>query len=273
MALITLIRGGGDLASGVALRLYRAGLRLIITELPQPLMVRRSVSFAEAVYAGKCQVEGVVAVLVSDLEQALDIISADRIPVLVDPDACSLSELFTSQAPLVVVDARMTKLPSETVLTSASLVIGLGPGYVAGQNCHAVVETNRGHQLGRVIREGATEADTGVPDRVLTQGGSRVLRAPIEGIIQTLAQIGDHVKSGQAVAEINGTAILAPFDGVIRGLIHPGLSVWTGMKIGDVDPRDDPRFCYLVSDKALAVGGGVLESILSTSFLRPYLWD
>jgi xanthine dehydrogenase accessory factor len=273
MALITLIRGGGDLASGVALRLYRAGLRLIITELPQPLMVRRSVSFAEAVYEGKCQVEGIVAVLVSNLDQAFDIISEGCIPVLVDPDAGRLFELCTSQTPLVVVDARMTKLTSETIMTSVSLVIGLGPGYVAGLNCHVVVETNRGHQLGRVIREGATEADTGVPDTVLTQGGSRVLRAPVEGIIQTLAQIGDHVKSGQVVAEVNDTAVHAPFPGVIRGLIHPGLSVWTGLKIGDVDPRDDPRFCYLVSDKALAVGGGVLEAILSTSFLRTYLWD
>ena len=273
MSLITLIRGGGDLASGLALRLYRAGLRLIITELPQPLVVRRYVSFAEAVYAGKCQVEGVTAILASDLEQAFEIISTGQIPVLVDPDAGGLSTLRALQSPLVLVDARMTKLPLETSLTSASLVIGLGPGCVAGQNCHAVIETNRGHQLGRVIWEGATESDTGVPDTVLSQGRSRVLRAPGQGIIQTCFQIGDHVESGQLVAEVDGLSVIAPFSGVIRGLIHPGLPVWSGLKIGDIDPRDDPRFCYLVSDKALAVGGGVLEAILSTASLRPYLWD
>ena len=209
MALITLIRGGGDLASGVALRLYRAGLRLIISELPQPLVVRRYVSFAEAVYAGKCQVEGVTAVLATDLEQAFKIISAGNIPVLVDPDAGRLSELRTLEAWQVLVDARMTKLPLDTTMTSASLVIGLGPGCVAGQNCHAVIETNRGHQLGRVIWEGATEVDTGMPDTVLRQGVSRVLRAPVQGIVQFRAQIGDHVESGQVVAEVDGIPVIS----------------------------------------------------------------
>jgi xanthine dehydrogenase accessory factor len=248
-------------------------LRLIITELPQPLVVRRYVSFAEAVYAGKCQVEGVTAVLASDLEQAFEIISAGNIPVLVDPEAGILSELRRNEAQQVLVDARMTKQPSETSMTSASLVIGLGPGCVAGQNCHAVIETIRGHQLGRVIWEGETEADTGVPEMVLKQGNARVLRAPVQGIVQIHAQIGDHVEAGQVVAEVDGIPVTTPFAGVIRGLIHPSVPVWTGMKIGDVDPRDDPRFCYLVSDKSLAVGGGVLEAILSTPSLRRFLWD
>ena len=273
MALITLIRGGGDLASGVALRLYRAGLRLIITELPQPLVVRRFVSFAEAVYSGSCQVEGVKAVKAGDLDQALQISDSGQIPVLVDPEASSLLELCLRQAPLVLVEARMTKLPPITPLNSVSLVIGLGPGCVAGQNCHAGIETNRGHQLGKVIWEGATEADTGEPDTVLNQGGSRVLRAPTQGFIRTCTQIGQHVEAGQLVAEVEGIPVTAPFPGVIRGLIHTGLPVSNGLKIGDVDPRDEARYCYLVSDKALAVGGGVLEAILSTTFLRPHLWD
>ena len=273
MALITLIRGGGDLASGVALRLYRAGLRLIITELPQPLVVRRSVSFAEAIYSSSCQVEGVTAVRVDDLEQAVRIFDEGLIPVLVDPNASCLAGLHLGQAALVLVDARMTKLPPETTLSSASMVIGLGPGYVAGQNCHAVIETNRGHLLGRVFWQGASEADTGEPDAMLSQGGSRVLRAPAQGLIQTFVQIGDHVEPGQVVAEVNGIPVMAPFAGVMRGLIHSGLPVWNGLKIGDVDPRDDPRFCYMVSDKALAVGGGVLEAILSTTSLKHQLWD
>jgi xanthine dehydrogenase accessory factor len=273
MALITLIRGGGDLASGVAMRLYRAGLRLIITELPQPLVVRRYVSFAEAVYSSTCQVDGVKAVKASDLDHALQISGDGHIPVLVDPEANSLVELRLRKVPLVLVEARMTKLPPTTPLNSVSLVIGLGPGCVAGQNCHACVETNRGHQLGRVLWEGATEMDTGEPDSVLNQGGSRVLRAPIQGLIQTCAHIGQHVETGDVIAEVDGMSITAPFPGVIRGLIHSGLRVWNGLKIGDVDPRDEPRYCYLVSDKALAVGGGVLEAILSTTVLRPNLWD
>jgi xanthine dehydrogenase accessory factor len=273
MALITLIRGGGDLASGVALRLYRAGLRLIVTELPQPLVVRRSVSFAEAVYSGTCQVEGVTGVLASDLDRAFQIIRDGQVPVLIDPQVDSLVDLRARQSKLVLVDARMTKLPPETTLSSASLVISLGPGSLAGENCHAVVETKRGHQLGRVLWVGATETDTGEPDTVLNQGRSRVLRAPVRGVIQTFARIGEHVEAGQMVAEVNGAAITAPFNGVLRGMIHAGLPVWNGLKIGDVDPRDDPRYCYLVSDKALSVGGGVLEAILSTASLRPYLWD
>ena len=273
MALITLIRGGGDLASGVALRLFRAGLRVIITELPQPLLVRRTVAFAEAVYRGSCQVEGVTAVRASDLEQALGCILSGRIPVLVDPQASILADPRLRRPALALVEARMTKTAVDTTLEAADIVIGLGPGFVAGENCHAVVETNRGHQLGRVIWKGAGEPDTGEPESPLSQGRSRVLRAPAEGIIQTRAEIGEHVEAGQVVAEVAGVPVAAPFGGVLRGLIHSGLRVSPGLKIGDVDPRDDPRFCYLVSDKALAIGGGVLEAILSTSKLRPYLWD
>ena len=273
MASITLIRGGGDLASGVALRLFRAGLRVAINELPQPLVVRRTVAFAEAVYSGVCQVEGVTAARVDDLDQALSCMLSGRIPVLVDPQAELLAELRQSQSAVALVEARMTKTPAETSLDMADIVIGLGPGFVAGENCHAVIETKRGHLLGRVIWQGAGEADTGEPDNLLSQGRSRVLRASSDGLVQTMAQIGEHVQAGQLVAEVAGVAVRAPFAGVLRGLIHPGLQVTQGMKIGDVDPRDDRRYCYLVSDKALAVGGAVLEAILATSKLRATLWD
>jgi xanthine dehydrogenase accessory factor len=253
MAVFVLIRGGGDLASGVAWRLFRAGLRLIITELPQPLVVRRSVSFAEAVYSGSCQVEGVTAIRAGSLDQALQIANEGSIPVLVDPHAHSLLKLKDRTNSLIVVDARMTKHPPEETSAVASLVVGLGPGFIAGENCHAVVETNRGHHLGRVIWQGATEADTGIPETMLSQDRSRVLRSP--------------------VAQVDAAPLISQFDGVLRGMIHSGLLVWEGLKIGDVDPRDDPRFCYLVSDKALVVGGGVLEAILSTTSLRSNLWD
>jgi xanthine dehydrogenase accessory factor len=273
MAVLVLIRGGGDLASGVALRLYRAGLRLLITELPQPLVVRRTVSFAEAIYEGSCQVEGITAIRASSLDQALRISTEGSIPVLVDPDAQVQIKLNNLRDPLVLVDARMTKLSCELTLSSAALVVGLGPGCVAGENCHAVVETHRGHQLGRVIWNGVTETDTGVPEAMPGEGRSRVLRAPVRGLIQAFAQIGDHVENGQVIARVDDAPVISPFTGMLRGMIHSGLIVWQGLKIGDVDPRDDPSYCFLVSDKALAVGGGVLEAILSTATLRPYLWD
>lgn len=269
MSILIWIRGGGDLASGAALRLRRAGLRLAMTELPQPLVVRRSVSFAEAIYSGEITVEGVTARRVDSPEAFGRVLQAGEIPILADPDGCLVQDL----RPEVLVDARMTKQPPESGLETAELVIGLGPGFVAGLNCHAVIETNRGHRLGSVIWHGPPEMDTGVPEQVAAQGVSRVLRAPADGVILAHAEICDHLEPGQLIAEIGGLQVLAPFTGVLRGLIHPGLNVSCGMKIGDVDPRDNPRLCRQVSDKSLAVGGGVLEAILSRPALRKRLWD
>jgi xanthine dehydrogenase accessory factor len=172
----------------------------------------------------------------------------------------------------VLVDARMTKRPPERDAPDADLVIGLGPGFRAGENCHAVIETNRGHCMGRVIWHGAAEEDTGVPEHVVNQGVRRVLRAPADGFLEAQAQIGDHLEPGQLVAKIEGHHLRAPFRGVLRGLLYPGLRVVQGMKVGDVDPRDNPAYVRLVSDKSLAVGGGVLEAILSRPELRPCLW-
>lgn len=279
MAMLVLLRGGGDLASGVALRLYRAGLRLLITELPQPLTVRRLVSFAEAVYRGQITIEGISARLAEDLEHALLISEQGDLPVLVDPENQVLVNLRRQPiAPIVLVDARMTKRPPNAV-QAVDLFIGLGPGFVAGHNCHAVIETNRGHQLGRVIWEGTPQADTGIPEGlpsgkgVLLAPAGRVLRAPVDGLLRAHAEIGDHLEAGQLVAEVSSEPVYAPFKGVLRGLLHPGLLVERGMKIGDVDPRDDPRYCVTVSDKSLAIGGGVLEAILARPGLRRHLWD
>jgi xanthine dehydrogenase accessory factor len=271
MSVLVLILGAGDLASGVALRLYRAGLRVVMTELPQPLSVRRLVSFAEAVYTGEVSIEGVSARRVtdpSDTLRILRILSQSQVPVLVDPEASSVTTLH----PAIVVDARMNKLPIQTGKYSAGLVIGLGPGFIAGENCHAVVETNRGHFLGRVLWQGQAEPDTGVPDTVMGKGRERVLRAPADGILTARVDIGDLVKAGSVIANVEGRQVIAPFDGVLRGLIHPGLAVKEGMKIGDLDPRGDQRLCILASDKSLAVGGGVLEAILARRDLRPQLW-
>jgi xanthine dehydrogenase accessory factor len=271
MSFIVIVRGGGDLASGVALRLYRAGLRVAITELPQPRAVRRLVSFAEAVYSSEVIVEGVTGKRIMDPGDTLRILrifTQKQIPVLVDPDFQALRSL----RPTVIVDGRMTKRPPELGLGQASLVIGLGPGFEAGINCHAVVETKRGHRLGRVLWEGTPAADTGIPEAVEKYGIDRVLRAPSDGPLITHRDICDGVEPEEIIAEVNGLPILAPFAGVLRGLLHPGLPVTQGMKVGDIDPRNDPSYCTLVSDKALAIGGGVLEAILSRSDLRPILW-
>lgn len=274
MASILLIRGGGDLATGVAVRLVHAGLRVVITELPQPLAVRRTVAFAEAVYSSEITVEGFTGRVVTDPTDTLrifSILSKQQVPVLVDPDCASAKALHVA----VVVDGRMTKHPPEPIGYVPQLYLGLGPGFVAGENCQAAIETRRSHTLGRVFWHGGPARDTGQPDG----NPERVLRALADGIFIGHKQIGEHCEAGEVIAEIQSTAenhasgITSPFSGVLRGLIHPGIPVKCGMKVGDVDPRDDPGLCQMVSDKALAIGGGVLEAILSRIELRKMLWD
>jgi len=255
-----LIRGGGDLASGVALRLHRAGIKIVIAELPQPLAVRRTVSFSEAVYEGSCEVEGVRARLI-EADQLLAWNEADVVPVLIDPNANILSSgLFC-----VVVDARLIKQTPSPLPIEVPLYIGLGPGFYAGHDCHAVIETRRSHTLGRVYWTGTTQPDSGQPEG----DPRRVLRAHMDGIITGRKQIGDHCTEGEILAVIGiQYSVICPFSGVLRGLIRDGIYVNTGLKIGDVDARGDSRACFTVSDKALAIGGGVLEAILTKQDIR-----
>lgn len=268
---LILLRGGGDLASGVALRLHRSGFKLVISELAQPLAVRRSVSFAEAVFEGQHSVEGVTARLVEP-DRIKAVLDAGEIPVLVDPDANILLSSFRF---LVVVDARLTKHSPSPLPMTPALHIGLGPGFHAGQDCDAVVETRRSHTLGRVYWQGTTQADSGQPEG----DPRRVLRAPSEGIFVGHRKIGEHCESGELIAEIESTienhksTIVNEISGVLRGMLRDGLYVSKGLKVGDIDPRDDPSACYLVSDKGLAIGGGVLEAILSREEIRQRLWD
>jgi xanthine dehydrogenase accessory factor len=262
------VRGGGDLASGVVFRLFRAGIPVAVAELPQPLVVRRLVSFAEAVYRGSFQVEGIPAQLVPDTLSALDLLSRGIVPVLIDPEGHKQREL----EPLVIVDGRMLKHQPDINLQDAPLIIGLGPGFSAGENCHAVVETNRGHALGRVIWEGTAEADTGIPEAVSRYRAERVLRSPAAGVLIARTEIGSLLSAGQPIAEVSGQVIYAQFDGVLRGLVHPGINVRQNMKIGDLDPRRDPAYCTRISDKSLAVGGGVLEAVLTRPEIRNKLW-
>lgn len=261
---IVYLRGGGELASGIALRLWRCGIQVVVTELSQPLAVRRLVSFAQAVFAGEVRIEDVKGKLAKDPDEALSFLHQGIIPVLVDPEARTIKAFN----PLVLVDARMTKQPPDIGIDGAPLVIGTGPGFIAGKNCHAVVETKRGHFLGHVYWAGSAEPDTGLPEPVSNYGEERVLRAPADGVMCNFIELGSKVQQGAIVAVVDGKPIIARFSGILRGLLHEGVYVKSGVKVGDVDPRMDERHCYYVSDKALAVGGGVLEAILSKPEFR-----
>ena len=262
---LVLIRGAGDLASGVAARLHRCGFPVVMTELPEPLMVRRAVSFGEAVYAGQIDVEGIIARRVDGVTAARAILGSGAIPVLIDPGAACRFEL----RPSVLVDALVAKQNHGTTLTDAPLVIALGPGFTAGVDCHAVIETSRGHWLGRVIRQGTALPDTGVPGEIAGVRSPRVLRAPTSGVFEAAAAIGDHIVEGQVVATVDGRALRAQINGILRGIVRSGLTVREGLKVGDIDPRAQPEHCYTISEKSFAIAGGVLEAILSAPELCP----
>lgn len=261
---LILLRGGGDLATGVAYRLHHAGFPVVVTELPNPLVVRRRVALATAALEGEITVESLRAVRVETLDEAWTLAATGVIPVLVAPDISLLlnSSLVTRHSSFVIVDARMAKRNIDTRITDAPLVIALGPGFTAGVDCHAVIETNRGHRLGRVIWRGAAEPNTGTPGLVAGKGRERVLRAPVAGVASWRVEIGDRVREGEPLGDVAGQPVAAPFDGVVRGLIAPGTVVPVGLKIGDIDPRDDISAAFTISEKALAIGGGVLEAIL-----------
>ncbi len=264
-----LIWGGGDLASGVAMRLHRTGIRTLVVERPHPLAVRRTVAFAQAVYDGGITIEDITGTLVAlpaDIEAVWD---AGGLPVRVDPDL----DLIKDEKPLVLVDARMRKKDVHLTLNLADLVVGLGPGFTVGENCHAAVETNRGHFLGRVYWEGSPEPDTGIPGQVQAYRAERVLHAPCDGMVRTRSAIGDLVEPGTALLSVGDALVTAPFAGILRGLIHEGVTVSKGTKVGDVDPRPDPMRCQFVSEKSLAIGGGVLEAILTVPAIRRRLWE
>jgi xanthine dehydrogenase accessory factor len=259
--------GGGDLASGAVLRLHRVGIPVLVVEKPQPMAVRRSVAFAQAVYDGEIRVEDVHGKLIRHPLEMQNCWQAGCVPVLIDPDL----KMCIEHPPVVLVDARMRKTATTLPSINAQLVIGLGPGFEAGINCHAAVETNRGHFLGRVYWGGRTEADTGVPGKVGDYAQERVLYSPVEGNTITCVDIGDTVKTGDLVLMVANQEIRAPFAGIVRGLIRSGVTVSAGTKVGDIDPRPDAFRCWTVSEKSLAIGGGVLEAILTRPAIRALL--
>lgn len=256
--LIVLVRGAGEMASGIAHRLHRCHMKVLVTEVAAPTAVRRMVAFAEAAYLGSHSVEGVTAVRTETADGALEAWERGEIPLYIDPEA----RIRNFINPAVIVDAIMAKKNSPTRITDAPLVIGVGPGFTAGTNVHAVVESNRGYNLGRVLWTGQAERDTGVPAPVAGHAEARVLRVSQNGVFKALRKIGDFVDPGEAVAEVDGQLITARIHGVVRGLLQNGIQVQQGIKAGDIDPRGEREYCYLISDKARAIGGGVLEAIL-----------
>ena len=259
--MLALIRGAGDLASGIALRLRRSGIAVVMTDLPHPTAIRRTVSFADAVTRGAATVEDVTARLAADAQQAKMLLAQGVIPVLADPECRCRGEL----KPDVIVDAILAKRNLGTRITDADIVIGVGPGFTAGQDCRAVVETMRGHTLGRVLYRGGALPDTNVPGLVGGFAGERVLRAPADGVFTGVKKIRDLVQEGDVVGYVAGVPMRATISGVLRGLLADGAEVKRGTKSGDVDPRGEVSYCDTVSDKANAVAGGVLEAILHLS--------
>ena len=258
--MLVVIRGGGDLATGTALRLYRAGMEVVVCETAVPTSIRRTVCFSEAVRLGETEVEGVTARLAA-LPDLPDLLGRGIVPVLADPEGACIPAL----APDAVVDAIIAKRNLGTRMDMAPVVVAAGPGFTAGVDCHAVVETMRGHYLGRVIYDGAALPNTDVPGLIGGYAGERVLRAPADGVFQGAKRIGDRVRAGEAAGYVDGAPMVCTIDGVLRGLLADGVPVRRGMKSGDVDPRCAPEHCLCASDKALAVGGGVLEAILLLS--------
>ena len=254
------IRGGGDIATGIALRLYRSGMAVCICEIPAPTSIRRTVCFSEAVRLGEITVEGITARR-AELEEVPELLEEGIVPVLIDPEGASIIPL----APDAVVDAILAKRNLGTTIDMAPVVVGVGPGFTAGVDCHAAVETMRGHYLGRAIYEGSPLPNTNIPGLIGGYAGERVLRAPADGIFQGAHRIGDQVQAGEIAGYVDGVPMICTIDGVLRGLLADGIAVHKGMKSGDIDPRCSVDHCFCASDKALAVGGGVLEAILHLS--------
>jgi len=260
--MIVLMRGGGDLGSGIALRLHRTGFKIVITEIDMPLVLRRTVAFANAIYEKEMVVESVKSKFTPDLRNIESYFQSKIIPVLIDPE----NKIEKHISPHVLIDARMLKTYYPCSLNEKPLIIGIGPGFIANNNCHAVIESNRGHFLGRVIWNGCAQENTGTPGMIGVNNHERVIRAPSNGLIKNGLGIGTIVKKGDVLGFVGNEEIIANISGCLRGLMHDGIKVNIGEKIGDIDPRNDVSLINYVSEKSLAIAGGVLEAI--TSYFR-----
>lgn len=260
---LIVVRGGGDIATGTIYKLIKCGYRVLVLEIENPSAIRRNVAFCEAVYEGSMQVEDVRAVLVKNLEEARAVMKDKNVALMVDPDCQCLKEIH----PIALVDGILAKKNLGTTLGMAPITIGLGPGFMAGKDVDAVIETMRGHRLGRVILEGEALPNTGVPGAVSGVTKERVLHSPAEGIFRNVSKITDTVERGQIIAWVETkegrVEIPATIPGLLRGLLRDGYPVTKGFKVADIDPRiSEYDNCFTISDKARCIAGGVLEALL-----------
>lgn len=257
---IVVVRGAGDIATGVIVRLKRAHIPVIALECRVPTSIRRTVSLSEAVYDGEMQVEGIKALLVHSPSDAVSLSAIDGVvPILVDEKG----EMIKKIKPVAVVDAILAKRNLGTRITDAPCVVALGPGFTAGVDCHAVIETQRGHYLGQVIKEGSAIPNTGIPGLINGVGEKRVVHSPAAGVFKVVKTIGDHVEEGEIIATVDNVNVVSKISGTLRGIIRNNIVVTEGLKVADVDPRDEGVYVNTISDKARAISGGVLEALLS----------
>lgn len=256
---LIIVRGGGDIATGTIHRLWRCGFHVLVLECERPSAIRREVAFCEAVYDGDAEVEGAVCRRIEGIQQCQEVWEKGEIPLLVDTEGRSIAKM----QPFAVVDAILAKKNLGMTRDMAPLTIGLGPGFTAGKDVDYAVETMRGHDLGRIITQGSPLPNTGIPGDIAGYGKKRVIHAPAAGILEGKVRIGDFVTEGQVIARIGNTLVFASLTGILRGIIRNGYHVHMGMKIADIDPREDERKnCYTISDKARCIAGSVLEIIV-----------
>jgi xanthine dehydrogenase accessory factor len=256
---IVIVRGGGDIASGTIEKLHNCGFRVLVLEVPAPTAIRRKVCFGEVVYEEEIVVEGIKAKLVNNLEEVEKLWKERIIPVLIDPEAQSINKV----KPDILVDAILAKTNLGTRISMADITVALGPGFEAGKDVHAVIETMRGHNLGRIIYKGRAMENTGVPGEIKGFSKERVIYSPEKGNIENIRDIGDIVSAGDILAKVGEMEVAAAIDGVLRGIIRDGSKVKKGLKIADIDPRlSEQQNCFTISDKARSIGGAVLEAVL-----------
>lgn len=256
--MIVLIKGAGDLATGIAYRLKKSGFDIVMTEIDNPTTVRRTVAFSQAIFDNEIEIEGIKGIKVNNINEIHKEIKKGNIPIIIDKEANIIKKL----KPKVVVDAIIAKKNLRTSINDAPIVIGVGPGFEAKKDCHLVIETKRGHYLGKVIEEGSAIPNTGIPGNIGGYTKERIIRASSNGKIRPVVKIGDYVKKGEVIAYIDGVEVVAEIDGIVRGMLQEEIEVFKGMKSGDIDPRCEKDHCFTISDKARSIGGGVLEAIM-----------
>lgn len=253
--MIVLIKGAGDLATGIAYRLKKSGFDIVMTEIDNPTTVRRTVAFSQAIFDNEIEIEGIKGIKVNNINEIHKEIKKGNIPIIIDKEANIIKKL----KPKVIVDAIIAKKNLGTSINDAPIVIGVGPGFEAKKDCHLVIETKRGHYLGKVIEEGSAIPNTGIPGNIGGYTKERIIRASSNGKIRPVVKIGDYVKKGEVIAYIDGVEVVAEIDGIVRGMLQEEIEVFKGMKSGDIDPRCEKDHCFTISDKARSIGGGVLE--------------